>query len=353
MDPRASHWFACGMFRTGLAMAAGALLLVPGAGAVTPEQCRKAAEYSAERRGFALLVMEHGKVVFEAHQRGSTPATRHKIFSGTKAFWVMAVLAAASDGILELDEPAAATLSEWGNDSRKRRITIRQLLNCTSGLEEASWLHRRGLPDRNASATALPTAAEPGGAFIYGPSHYQVLGEILRRKLAGRGQTPIAYLKKRVLAPLGLKAVEFLPDQKGQPLLATGFELSAREWARLGVLIQNGGRFNGRRIVPAPLLEECFRGSPVNRAFGLGFWLNSAGNSGREADIEDMLERPWQAQNWERITICRDAPEDLRVSLGSGYQRLYVIPSRELIIVRQGMDAPFSDAAFLRILLSD
>jgi CubicO group peptidase (beta-lactamase class C family) len=334
-------------------MAAFALLLAAGAGAVTPEQCRLAAEYSAERRGFALLVMEHGKVVFEAHQRGSTPATRHKIFSGTKAFWVMAVLAAAGEGILQLDEPAAAILPEWADDPRKRRITIRQLLECTSGLEEASWLHRRGLPNRNASAIRLPTVAEPGRAFIYGPSHYQVIGEILRRKLAERRQTPMAYLKKRVLAPLGLKGMEFLPDQNGQPLLATGFELSAREWARLGTLIQNRGSFNGRRIVPAALLDECFHGSSVNRAFGAGFWLNCAGSSGREADIEDMLERPWQTQNWDRLTICRDAPDDLRVSLGSGYQRLYVIPSRELIIVRQGMDSPFSDAAFLRILLRD
>jgi hypothetical protein len=85
----------------------------------------------------------------------------------------------------------------------------------------------------------------------------------------------------------------------------------------------------------------------------MGFWNNrAAGQFGaREFDIEDMLERKWSQQDWRAACLCRAAPADLVASIGSGYQRLFVIPSLDLIVVRQGQDARFSDGEFLRLLL--
>ena len=77
----------------------------------------------------------------------------------------------------------------------------------------------------------------------------------------------------------------------------------------------------------------------------------AAGPGAREFDIEDMLERDWWKQDWHSTCLSRDAPTDMIASVGSGYQRLIVIPSMELIIVRLGQDAKFSDGDFLRILL--
>jgi hypothetical protein len=51
------------------------------------------------------------------------------------------------------------------------------------------------------------------------------------------------------------------------------------------------------------------------------------------------------------VCICRDAPADLIVALGSHYQRLFIIPSLKAIILRQGSEARFSDARFLRLVL--
>jgi hypothetical protein len=101
------------------------------------------------------------------------------------------------------------------------------------------------------------------------------------------------------------------------------------------------------------MLKQCFHGTTANPAFGMGFWLNAEAPHGREINIEDALELKWWEQNWSHVCICRDAPRDLVVSLGSGYQRLYVIPSFALVIVRQGLDAKFSDGDFLRLLLGE
>ena len=108
----------------------------------------------------------------------------------------------------------------------------------------------------------------------------------------------------------------------------------------------------GAPVVSRRALSQCLRGTKANPAFGMGFWNNrAAGPGAREFDIEDMLERDWWKQEWHSTCLSREAPTDMIASVGSGYQRLIVIPSMELIIVRLGQDAKFSDGDFLRILL--
>ena len=104
-------------------------------------------------------------------------------------------------------------------------------------------------------------------------------------------------------------------------------------------------------VVSSASIAQCWRGSPANQAYSLGWWNNRAAPGGREFDFEAALTPKWSAQNWSGAAICRDAPADLVVSIGSGYQRLYVIPSMQLVIVRHGNGGSFSDARFLRLLL--
>jgi CubicO group peptidase (beta-lactamase class C family) len=314
---------------------------------IQPNNCAKAAQYSESKRGIAMLVMQNDKVVFQHYAPGMIRDGRWPIFSGTKSFWGMAALCAVRDGLLKLDEPAADTITEWKSDPRKSRITIRQLLNLTSGLEPAPHLHRTSIANRNAVALRLNCVAEPGARFIYGPSHLQVLAEVLRRKLNGR--STISYIQENVLGPLGLTNMEFKRDGSGNPLLASGFELSAAEWARLGELVLGHGNFRGKQIVSGNLLRTAFTGSGANISYGLTFWLNRTG--GHEIDAEKELDLPWERARWSGISVCNAAPPDMIVGLGSGYQRLFIIPSMNAIIVRQGRDAKFSDSKFLRLVL--
>jgi len=316
---------------------------------IQPGNCVRAANYSERNRGFSMLVMQNGRTIFEHYANGGGADRRCKIFSGTKSFWGTAALCATRDGLLELDEHVADTITEWKNDPQKSQITIRQLLNQTDGIEPSPHLHSDSIRDRDAVAIQLPSIAAPGAAFAYGPSHLQILNEVLRRKLNGR--STVSYIQQNVLSPLGLTNLEFKKDRRGNPLPASGFELTAREWARFGELVLGRGNYHGKQIVPSNLLSQAFNGSGANPSYGLTMWLNRESPNAREIDYERELDLKWQRALWFGICFCRAAPPDMVVALGSDYQRLFIIPSMNALIVRQGMSAKFSDARFLHLVL--
>src|SRR5437870_10171474 len=194
---------------------------------IHPSDCARAAQYSERRRGVSMLVIQNGRTVFEHYANGGSARGRWPIFSGTKSFWGIAALVAVHDGLFKLDDPVSDTITEWRSDPLRSQITIRELLNFTDGIEPAPHLHRQSIRDRNAMAIRLSILAEPGSAFTYGPSHLQIFSELLRRKLNGR--STFAYLEGHVLDPLGLDHLEYKKDRRGNPLLATGFKLTARE----------------------------------------------------------------------------------------------------------------------------
>jgi len=319
---------------------------------IQPGNCARAANYSERNRGFSMLVMQNGKTVFEHYANGGGAEMRCKIFSGTKSFWGIAALCAVRDGLIKLDDRVADTITEWKSPAeagRKSQITIRQLLNQTDGIEPAPHLHSDSIRDRDAMAIQLPLVAAPGSVFAYGPSHLQIFNEVLRRKLNRR--STISYINENVLSPLGLTSLEFKKDFLGNPLPASGFELSAREWARFGELVLGRGNYQGKQIVPAGLFGQALAGSSANPSYGLTFWLNRQAPNAREIDYEKELDLKWQRAHWGGICFCRAAPPDMVVALGSNYQRLFMIPSLNAVIVRQGMSGKFSDAYFLRLVL--
>ncbi|MGZ5537991.1 MAG: serine hydrolase domain-containing protein [Chthoniobacterales bacterium] len=312
--------------------------------ALQPVAINLAARYSASRGGTSLLMIENGRTVREEYPGGGPRAAR-KIYSGTKAFWTLGALAAAEDGLLSLDERVADTIPAWRNDAGKARITIRQLLDFSSGLDPVFRLHNDDPGDRDEIAIRAPIAAEPGRAFIYGPSALQVFHAVLKEKL--HGENPQHFLERRVLHRLGLGRQRYLLDRAGNPLLAAGWELTARQWAKLGdVVLQHGAP-----VISSSSLEQCWRGSSANRAYSLGWWNNHTAPHGREFDFEQMLNAKWRAQDWNAACLCREAPNDLVACIGSLYQRLYVVPSMQLVVVRNGNGRTFSDARFLRLLL--
>jgi CubicO group peptidase (beta-lactamase class C family) len=333
-------------------IAVAIFVAIPASAAeIQQANCAKAAKYSESKRGVSMLVIQNGRTIFEHYSNGGLAGGRWPIFSGTKSFWGVTALCAVRDGLIRLDDRVADTITEWKNDPLKSQITIRQLLNQTDGIDGASWLHRQSLPDRNAMAIRCSNVAAPGTRFIYGPSHLQIFCEVLRRKL--NGHSSISYIQSSLLSPLGLTNMEFKQDHHGNPLPASGFELTAGEWARFGELIVQRGNYNGRQIVPAGLLDQAFAGSNANPSYGLTFWLNRQSPSFffREIDIEKEIDLPWQRARWGNICVARAAPPDMVVALGSAYQRLFIIPSAQVVIVRQGRDAKFSDAYFLRLVL--
>jgi CubicO group peptidase (beta-lactamase class C family) len=308
-----------------------------------PLAARAAANYSLHHGGISFLIIQKGRTLLEQYSGGANAETALRIYSGTKAFWNLAALAAAEDGLLDLDERVSDAVPQWRGDYRKASVTIRQLLDFDSGLEPKFSLQESESGDRDEVSVRAAIAAEPGRAFIYGPAALQVFHQVLKQKV----QSPTRFLERRVLHRLGFGSQRYLEDRDGNPLLASGFVLTARQWSKLGELVLRGGA----PVISQRSLDQCWHGSAANRMFSLGWWNNRAASSGREIDVERLLVRKWQDQDWRDGCLCRDAPADLVACIGSGHQRLYVIPSLRLIVVRQGDGGSFSDAIFLRLLL--
>lgn len=307
------------------------------------ERIQALAAFSAAHGGHALLIRQNGKTLIEAYTDGHTKREPHRIYSGTKAFWCLTAFAAEKDELLKLDEPVAATITEWQNDKRRSKITVRQLLDFSSGMEPLFGLHENDYVDRSASALKASLVGTTGRSFIYGPAALQVYHELLSRKLREKKMTPTRYLERKVLSPLGLGAQRYLPDQKGAPLLAAGFMQTARQWAELGTWL-----LKHEEIITAAKPSEA------NLAYGFGFWNNHAAESkyAREVDAEEMLDKKWHEQSWRHACLCRKAPADLIACIGSYGQRLYLVPSQKLLIIRLAYDKKPDDAHMLRLLFA-
>ncbi len=325
----------------------------PGPGPDPLANYQAAAQYSRERNGFAVLVWREGQVVFEDYENESGnpggPDVPHRLASGTKSFWGVAAAAAVEDGIFQLDETVADTLTEWQTDPLKSRITVRQLLSLTSGLDQGgAALQGPDVIDKfDYAVNQLGMDAAPGEAFSYGPGPFEAFGAFLGRKLASRGDDPLSYLTRRVLLPIGLAVASWRRDGAGNPLMAAGAFLTAREWAKLGELVMNGGAWEGRQVVDAEILAECFQGTTANPAYGLTWWLNEPGLTVvQQGDV-------WV--NHSSTPVLPDLVPDLVRAMGHGKQRLYVIPSRSMVIVRFGESEAtgWSDRVFLALLFGN
>lgn len=311
--------------RYSLPLLVAALSVARATPAQTVADFQAAARYSAEHAGDAVLVFRHDSLVLEDYQNGFDGQSPHPLASGTKTFACVLAALGQTDRLLTLDEPVAQTIPEFQNDSLERRVTIRHLLNLTSGLR----------PD--ATGAGLTLVSRPGERFAYGGTSFAVFGEVMSRKL--HGEDLVTFLTRRIFAPLGVTVATWERDGAGHPYLASGAEMTARNWGRFGLLLLDHGRWQGRQLVPRSALAECGRGSTANPGYGLGVWLNAPAPVG---------PRPP-----DRVLFAPDLPHDLWLAAGSGGQRLYVLPSAGLVVVRFGHNTgpDYRDDTFLRILL--
>ncbi len=303
------------------------------------ERYKSAAEYSARNRGVSVLILKGGEIVFEEYQNGKTATTPWILASGTKSFAGVMLAAAVEDKLVKsFDEKVSDTITEWKSDRRKNRITLRELLSLTSGIDAG----RLGLVPTYREAVDFPAEAEAGASFAYGPVPFQIFGEVMRRKLAQRDESVIDYLKRRVLDPIGLKVDFWRRGADDNPLFPQGAALTAREWIKFGQFLKDGGRWRGRQIIAKKHLDELVKGTEANPAYGITFWLNRAGIDPRGAATAARV-----ATNGDEKAQVKD----LYMAAGAGNQRLYIIPSLDLVVVRQGNFGRWDDQEFLGRLL--
>jgi len=291
----------------------------------------QAEAYAARMNSCALLVAHQGRIVRERYWCGLDADSRPNSMSLAKTPLALLVGVALEEGTLRsLDDPLSRYLAEWSRDARGR-VTLRHLLEMSSGLGDAiAGLH---LGDHLEDAL-LSRAAErpPGQAFEYNSANTQLLALVLER---ATGRPYAELLSERLWRPLQAgEARVWLDTPGGHARTYCCLFATARDWLRVGLLMQSRGCWAGRQVVPEAWIEAMLTPSALEPSYGKHVWLGYTRPPSREADWSEPF-----------------AATDTFMLVGAAEQRVYVVPSRELVIVRLGHEAPGWDDPALPNLL--
>jgi CubicO group peptidase (beta-lactamase class C family) len=315
---------------------------------------QSAAKYSHAAKGTGVLVMRRGEVIFEDYATGWNAEKPHLLASGTKSFVGVMAVCAVQDGLLKLDDKVSDTLTEWKSDPAKEPVTIRQLLSLSSGIAGGD---NGSVPSYAECVKLAKSTAKPGTKFQYGPIPFQCFGELMKRKLAPKGETVTDYLKRRILDPIGLNVAFWRSAATGEPGLPAGAALTPREWVKFGEMVRLGGKLNGKEVVSETLLKECFKPASANAAYGMTWWLLGGGDDSATTAADGGNAPTTKAKRVlkQRPAASSRPPADTVAAMGKGKNRCYVIPSLELVVIRMGDSEgrEFSDNEFLAKLLKD
>ena len=298
----------------------------------------------------SLMVLQGDQVIYEVYSPEHSNETPWPMYSATKSFSCALASLAVDDGLMTLEEPVSATLSDWAGVPMKEDIQIQHLLHFTSGLKKdwrvLSWdgfraVEDQKVDDKYAYAAAQPAQWEPGSRWEYGSVHLAAFGQVMETKLEG---SPLAYLEERALEPIGFRYAGWNLDPDGNPMLGYGAWTSTPEMAKFGVLLRDDGLWLGERVLPEGTLQMCMQGSTANPAYGLAGWLNE--EMGADADFDAGGVN----QHGEGEVFLAGGPE-MYVLGGARGQRVYVIPELDWVVVQQCDSNKFHDPEFLALLL--
>ncbi len=295
---------------------------------IATEALASAQAYVDAQNSFAFIVLRDGKIAYEHYAPGFTAASRFSPASMHKTVMAMAFGTARIDP----DAPVSRWLTEWKDDPRGR-ITVRQLLTMSSGLEtppftpDPAGLSARMMfgTDISAAALTLKAAAPAGTAFAYSNGNSQLAGLILQRA-TGRRYADI--LSQQIWRPIGASDASLWLDRpKGSAHYFCCLQAAARDWARVGQLILDKGRAGGQQVVPAAWVAAMMAPSATNPNYGLQLWRGSPYKAERRYSASSAL-------------VARASEPYLRDDVlfmdGAVGQRVYVIPSERMVIVRIG-----------------
>jgi len=294
------------------------------------------------RRVKAVVILHDGKRVAERYAPGYSADTPILGYSLAKSVTNALIGILVRQGKLSVAQ--RAPIAEWDNPSDPRHnITIYQLLRMTSGLalEESDSgfdpVSRMLFLESDMAGFAEQAGLQsaPGSKWDYSSGNYIILSRIIRDAVGGRAQDVVAFARKELFEPLGITTATIEFDATGTPVGCIYVLASARDWARFGMLYLNDGVVNGRRILPAGWVN--YSASPtLDTDYGAGFWTNR----GAHGDAVDRIQA--------------GMPEDSFYGSGNLGQRLVIIPSADLVIVRLGFThSPGFDIRGLLRLVAD
>ncbi|HEY3142720.1 MAG TPA: serine hydrolase [Acidimicrobiales bacterium] len=239
-------------------------------------------------------------------------------WSMAKSFTSALIGIAIEDGLIPgVDEPMTTYYPEWAGSERDT-MTLRDVLQMSSGLD---WVENYdpssiaesdiiqqviGEQDQLAYASSQPAKAEPGSVWSYSSGDTMLLSGVLEQ---ATGMPVDEYAQEKIFDPLGIDQVEWWRDARGHTLTHCCLDTTSRGFARFGLLYMRGGLWGDQQIVPSDWVKDSREPAPESDGIdGFQWWL----------DHPDGV------------------PDDIFSAQGHDGQFIYVIPSLDLVVVRNG-----------------
>jgi CubicO group peptidase (beta-lactamase class C family) len=291
----------------------------------------------ASRRTKTLLVIRSDRIIYEWYSEDWAPDKQHYTASLAKALvGGMSLIVALGDGLIDVDDLAAEHIPQWRADPLKSKITVRHLATHASGVEDAEqngipheqlpgWKGRFWKRDPDPFTIArdeAPVLFEPGTEVAYSNPGMATLSDGPHRDIR-------TLLRERIMRPIGVGDDEWSVgygktyEVDGLPLVANwgGGSYTARAVARVGRLMLRKGDWDGEQLLDPKSVQKgvSYAGMPLPErppgnpqpASGLAWYTNFDG-------------------------VWSNVPRDAFAGAGAGNQVLLVVPSLDLIVVRNG-----------------
>ncbi len=265
---------------------------------------------------FAFMVVHKGIPVVEAYQPQFNAKTRFLSWSMAKSFTNTLAGIMVKDGKWDINQPI--NIPEWQTDDRKK-ITVNNLMQMQSGLRwNEDYGNRSDVTQMLycegdfAKFTYDQPSSFPAGSHWYYSSGSVNLVNSLMRKTIGNDNDYYSFAQTKLFNKIGMPDAVFEVDASGTQVGSSYIYSTARDYARFGMLYLQDGVFNDERILPEGWVKYTTTpASDSNGEYGSLFWLNAS-------------------------KYYPAAPEDMYSCNGHDGQQIFIIPSKELIIVLLG-----------------
>jgi CubicO group peptidase (beta-lactamase class C family) len=279
----------------------------------------------------AVMVVKNGHIVGERYGQGFSAATPLLGWSMTKTVNAAIIGTLVRDGKLALTDKPALTdkrlFDGWKADGRAQ-ISLADMMAMASGLEfnedygDVADVTRMLYlePDMAGFAASKPLSAEVGKVFSYSSGAAQMLSRLWQDAIGDKGKA-LTWPRTALFEPLGMRSAVLETDEQGTFVGSSYLYATARDWARFGQFLLQGGAWDGNQILPPGFVDWMREPSPASKTYAKGqLWIEGPGDE----------ENPGAG-------VAAGLPRDTYWMEGHDGQTVTIIPSEQLVVVRLGL----------------
>jgi CubicO group peptidase (beta-lactamase class C family) len=267
-------------------------------------------DYLIQKNTKSFMILVNGRIVLEEYFNGHTATSSWQWNSAGKTLVATTTGIAQQEGLLNINNKVSQYLgSGWTSEpiDKEDLITSKYLLTMTSGIDDASEL----VIKRN-----LTYLADAGVRWSY----HNVFQKLMDVVAEASGQEFESYFSAKLKNKIGMDG------SWNNGIVFTVYYSNTRSMARFGILALNKGKWNDEQVINEDYFNESITTSQnINPSYGYLWWLN-----GKASYMVPGAQTIFQG------FLVPDAPADMFAAMGADDQRIYVVPSKNMIVIRMG-----------------